>query len=131
MHIFCQKWPISIIIFVWVAKILKNCSKIVYIRKKYCKKEIFYFPHPFSGKQHQSLFTSEILPFNWFFGKIRKYNKMLLSKLNNNLCWRTTVSHRSYKKHQFLFWLSFSLFEKPCLLESNLPKFVWFSNFCY
>jgi len=28
---------------------------------KRCKREICYFPHPFSSKQHQNLFTSEIL----------------------------------------------------------------------
>jgi len=31
---------------------------------KSCNREICYFPHPFSSKQHQNLFTSEILPFN-------------------------------------------------------------------
>jgi len=29
---------------------------------KSCNREICYFPHPFSSKQHQNLFTSEILP---------------------------------------------------------------------
>jgi len=27
-------------------------------------REICYYPHPFSSKQHQNLFTSEILPLN-------------------------------------------------------------------
>jgi len=30
---------------------------------KSCNREICYFPHPFSSKQHQNLLTSEILPF--------------------------------------------------------------------
>jgi len=30
---------------------------------KSCNREICYFPHPFSSKQPQNLFTSEILPF--------------------------------------------------------------------
>jgi len=52
----------------WVAKILYNCLKIVSeksISKSWIK-EISYFPHPFSGKQHQNLFTSEILQLHLF-----------------------------------------------------------------
>jgi len=47
-----------------VAKVLNNCLKIVYEKStaKSCNREICYFPHPFSSKQHQNLFTSEILP---------------------------------------------------------------------
>ncbi len=51
-----------------VPKILKNCLKIVEEKSmaKICNREICYFPHPFSSKQHQNLFTSEILPFLFF-----------------------------------------------------------------
>jgi len=67
MHIFGQKWPIQILFLLSVPKILKNCLKIVEEKSmaKNCNREIYYFPHPFSSKQHQNLFTSEILPLNF------------------------------------------------------------------
>jgi len=48
-----------------VPKILKICLKIVEEKSmtKSCNREICYFPHPFSSKQHQNLFSSEILPY--------------------------------------------------------------------
>jgi len=49
--------------FELVAKILKIWLKIEWEKGivKSSVGQIFYFPHPFMGKQHQNLFTSEII----------------------------------------------------------------------
>jgi len=56
IHIFCQKWPILIMILVlrsyFIKSLFKNC-----VRKMYFKKL-----QKSSDKQHQKLFTCEIIP---------------------------------------------------------------------
>jgi hypothetical protein len=101
---------------------------------KSCNREICYFPYPFSSKQHQNLFTNEILPLK--FGFLIFWQKNIIdAKAAREILMKLTtgglIYHYSHDPIQLEITMDYSIFdvvddsEEKLTMETFMVLFIF------